>query len=182
MFEHFKFFITNKEFLLNLSMHALILFSFISIFFYFYVATLTKTVFNNEIIHLIESSFSEKIDKLKENKYINKLIDILPIEKLKKIYKNPDPVIAVRNNNLFNTILFINIFCWLIYITIVLVLQNGCDTKIDMKGMIIENLIMFIFIGIVEYLFFTRIAIKYVPVKPSFITSQLFTKIKNSLE
>ena len=46
--------IGDPEFAINMAMHSLILFSFLSIFFLYYITTLAKNAFNQEITHLLK--------------------------------------------------------------------------------------------------------------------------------
>jgi hypothetical protein len=46
------------------------------------------------------------------------------------------------------------------------------------KEVVIENLITFTFVGIVEFMFFKHIAFKFIPVAPSFISQQFLEKVQ----
>jgi hypothetical protein len=45
----------NINFFVNYFTHALILFTFLSILFVFYISGITKNAYNNEILHLIDN-------------------------------------------------------------------------------------------------------------------------------
>ena len=68
-----------------------------------------------------------------------------------------------------------------ILLVIIIVVSRLLCHQIPMKHIIIENLIIFAGIGVVEFLFFKNIILKYVPVQPSFIMSYLFNSVKNKL-
>ena len=60
-------------------------------------------------------------------------------------------------------------------------LKYECGSNLKIEEIIIENLIIFAFVGLVEYYFFTRIALKFVPVEPSFISKQFINSLKEKL-
>jgi hypothetical protein len=52
---------------------------------------------------------------------------------------------------------------------------------INWKKLLIENLIVFGFVGIIEFLFFTEVASKYIPVTPDIMTKTILDRIKYRL-
>ena len=69
---------------------------------------------------------------------------------------------------------------WIFFVFILLVVNNCANLSIkNLSLLILENLVVFTFIGSIEYIFFTQIAFKYVPVVPSFISQQFVSIIKD---
>jgi hypothetical protein len=52
---------------------------------------------------------------------------------------------------------------------------------ISLREIIVENIVIFIFVGAVEYFFFTRIAAKYIPVTPEYVSTSILDRIKYRL-
>ena len=52
---------------------------------------------------------------------------------------------------------------------------------ISLKDLVVENIVTFLFIGIVEYLFFVNVAFKYIPAPPSLLTASFVNKFKSEL-
>ena len=84
--------------------------------------------------------------------------------------------ILVKFSSIFVLLILLSIF-----ITIVLTLFLGCDKRFSLKHILIENTIVFILIGIVEYMFFTKVAIKFIPTPPSLLVNTLIDTIKQQL-
>ena len=64
---------------------------------------------------------------------------------------------------------------------ILYILYNSCGKCVPLTHIITENIITFIFIVLVEYLFFVNVAFKFVPAPPSLLTNSLINKFKTSL-
>ncbi len=60
--------------------------------------------------------------------------------------------------------------------------KKSPDSKLNIKDIVIENAIIFMFVGIVEFLFFKTIAFKFIPVEPSFISKEFLNQVKNQLK
>ena len=53
--------------------------------------------------------------------------------------------------------------------------------KINIGYILLENIILFIFVGSFEYYFFTHFVTKYVPLLPSEVSSILLKKMQNKI-
>jgi len=173
---------TDVNFNINLFLHFLILFSFLSIFFVLIISKASTLAFNNEVERLIGELLHNKIDELKKKSdEFDQITNILPLNKLYNEYQKGNLLVNQHNNNLIKIIIIINVFLWMFFVAS-LILLNNCNSHIDIKEIILENIIIFGCVGIVEYYFFTRIAIKFVPVEPSFISKQFLESLKNKLQ
>lgn len=94
---------------------------------------------------------------------------------------NVNPLVKVSNDGLKSTLITANVFTWCAIIILILLTTkyNCCNDNIDFKFMFWENIITFIFVGIVEFLFFKMIASKFVPIEPSFISKETLNRVKN---
>jgi hypothetical protein len=63
---------------------------------------------------------------------------------------------------------------------IISVLYLTCNKCTGVVGILKENIITFMFVGLVEYLFFTQIAFKYIPAPPSTMVSTLVNAFKET--
>ena len=99
-----------------------------------------------------------------------------------KVLKKDDPTRKKNNDQVFFYVKFVNVllitfllfFGYYIYV-------NKTITINDFKVIILENILTFIGVGYIEYLFFTNVALKYVPVPPSLIYKSFITSFKNNL-
>jgi hypothetical protein len=184
--------IKTKKFIVNFLFHSIILFTILSVFFFKIIAPLSSDTINNEFTHIIKQNIKspELIQKgmhLDES-YIKLLKDnvgeylVDPNKLISKLDKT-DATVEATNHGLRSTLIASNVFAWIAVIILILLTTkyNCCDDNVDLKFMVVENVITFTFVGIVEFLFFKKIASKFVPVAPSFISSHTFQTVKNML-
>ena len=180
-FKEFKKRTFDINFNMNFFLHFLLLFSFLTIFFIFFLGKISTESFNDEVGHLIDDLLKNNVKELKKSPNFNNIVNKLPLRKLSKIYEKKNKVVEEHNNNLIKLVIIVNVLLWIFFITIVCLLKFECDSKLNLTEIILENLVIFVFVGLFEYYFFTRIALKFVPVEPSFISKQFMTSVKNKL-
>ena len=87
------------------------------------------------------------------------------------------------NNQIFSEIKMINFLLILFLIIFVGTLNfAGILSMNEFKYILLENTITFIFVGIVEIIFFLNIALKFIPVPPSLIFKSLIESLKKNLQ
>jgi hypothetical protein len=171
----------NVDFNINLFLHFLILYTFLTIFFINFISKVSSDAFNGEVTNLIHNQLNNKIDNLKKNPIFSTILDFFPINTLKQLFSQPDKAVNNYNQGLFNLCILSTALLWIGFIVVVLILKYNCNSSLAIGEIIMENLLIFSAIGFAEYYFFTRIATKFVPVEPSFITKQFFESIKTQL-
>ena len=153
--------------------HSLILFSFLSVFFFMYISKLSKSLFDHEITSLM----ADKLADVVSPEYKAQITANFPIDKIKAHYEEEDKTVAALNRGLAFTIFYINVICWMfLIISLIILTRLGVNLKI--KHVVIENIMTFTLVGIIEFLFFKFIASKFVPVEPSFISKEFLRKIQ----
>ena len=162
----------NINFSVNYITHAFILFSFLSIFFIFYMSKIIKGAFDTEMSDIIENIFNSINNKIPVNSF-NKF----NLNALINIFSKPDEKSGLHNDLLIKSLIIVNIILWIGLISVICILKSF-TTDLDMTHILIENAIIFSIVGVVEYLFFTAIALKFVPVEPSFIKKQAIEILK----
>jgi hypothetical protein len=97
------------------------------------------------------------------------------------IFSKPDINRENINAIVFKNLIFVNvlIFVILILFTIIMV-KSDILTYTQMSHVLLENCITFFFVAIIEVLFFTNIASKFIPALPSTIFTSLLTSLKNN--
>lgn len=135
----------------------------------------------SEITHNIDNlkvlvpEFSNEFPNININSIINKNISY---EYYEKIFSKENIIRKCVNREVLFYIKLVSMLLILILCFYTFTLfKNNQITMSDIKLLTIENTITFIFIGIIEYLFFTNVALKYVPCKPSILS----TAFKKSL-
>ena len=195
--------IFTAEFIFNILLHITILFCILSLIFILYISKITENLINNEMGHMVDNAFTNNSDInnaiVNYNNAINNMNNnILPQinntdlqNSLSQIndYFSYDYYYDVYSKNEsnrehINNIVFSNIkFTCSILIIITFVFgislyMFGNLTGANIKHVIIENIITFIFVGIFEIAFFTKIILYYSPVMPSLFYSSIINKLK----
>ena len=178
----FKKRISTADFNINLFLHFLLLFTFLTIFFIVFISKISTNAFNGEVTHLTGKIVDNNIQPLKENKNFNEVIRTIPTKQLYDLFSKEDYDVKNTNAGLIHNVISILIFSWILFIVIVVLLKYQCGVNLHLEEIIVENLVTFAFVGAFEYYFFTKIAASYVPVAPSFISQQFIDSIKDELK
>jgi len=177
MLEHI--FNLDINFGVNMGVHSLFLFSFLSAFFVFYISKISKNAIEDELENNIQSALGDQLVNLPDA--AKSSLRTLPFNQLKKMYSRPEKAMEVNNTWLFKTILLVNVMLWAMLIFVIILLKTSCRKELNIMHILLENGIAFSFIGLVEYLFFTKIALKFIPVNPSVIPKEFINSLKTSL-
>lgn len=172
------------SFFINILCHVLILLSFLTIFFFKYITHMTEQHINTEL----KSVIGEQTDKLlqfvtskdTENEirwdHVATLSQRVIDEAKKKV-----PFIEKNNQDLYDeSICTLIMFGVGIVLLVAYFLFRGVDLKL--KFILLENLIIFAFIGMIEIYFFMNIASQYVPVMPDEAVNSAFSRVKYNLQ
>ena len=174
---------------INIILHVLILFTFLSIFFFVYISKVEKKTIKQELDHLIHN----QTDKILTN-IDNKLLSVPQLPKpliiidwnvadniadvmIKDSEKRTDKI-EKHNDNLLRISIGIISGLFILLIGTILFFKYYKGYNINLKEILLENLIIFTFIGIIEFGFFMFIALKYVPVTPDVAVVSMIDRLK----
>ena len=181
---------TSKQanYSLNISLHVLILFSFLTILFFSYIShleqrsvdeALTKTI-NNQIGSLL-TAVQQEAPKVG----IKEHIDWDYLAKVAKTWQsdavNEFPDVKKNNRNLRVVGICIILGLFIIFCGLCGYFSVVEGITINWKKLLTQNLIIFGFVGIIQLLFFTKVASKYIPVTPDILTKTILDRIKYRL-
>jgi hypothetical protein len=166
---------------IDMGIHALILFTILTSFFLLYITKLTRQEISNQVGNLIEDSVPKVIQSGKQELGLefNQLLKMIPYEKLKKEYTGPDEYQELNNSWLKEIILLTNFALFILVTGTIMILSFLCKSDIETLEILKLNLITFSFVGIVEYLFFTNVALKFVPTPPSLMLTSIIDNLRN---
>ena len=167
---------------INLGFHVLILFIFLTIFFFTYITKREKKLITKEIDAAIESNVPEILDGInklpKEKDYVVNWYGIKSFaENLDKKYDNkPDKKIESHDKHLLY--LAIIICCVLLILIVGGMIYFKYHRKYDLglKTILFENFIIAICVGMIELIFFFKVASKYSPIMKSDMVNQINKK------
>jgi hypothetical protein len=166
----------------NVFLHILILFTILSALFILYISKLTTDGFNKEFINIVNNAFSPtELSKIDSNGI------------LKQNLKNMDPLIFNTYINQFNNypnelreeinlkikeeifiVIGALILCCILINLIPIKFFKYCN---GLSTLLLELMVAFSLVGFIEFWFFTNVASKFVPVKPSFLESYMRKKL-----
>ena len=154
----------------SIYMHITLLFIFLTIFFWTVISKTESDSINNEINNNIK-------DGLKDIHISKNIFTDESLNYMKKYYQGQDDTVVKNNDQLlqfniaFIVILLIGLFgC--IFVRYVI-----CSKNFDIWEVILENILVLILVGAIEFYFFMNIASKYVPVLPSYLPNVVKNKI-----
>jgi hypothetical protein len=179
---------SSAEYVLNISLHVLILFVFLSVFFFQYASKLASDSINNALGSVIDTQVDKLLDTVEEvdNMTTKYDIDWQEVDKLAKNVEESSeddlPEIEKTNKQLKKIAMIMSIVLLSIFVSFYVYFRFIKGLKVSLTSVIIENLIFFSFIGVIEYLFFVKIAAKYVPVTPDFVSTTLLDRVKYNVD
>jgi hypothetical protein len=166
---------------LNVTIHIVILFSFLSLFFFLFVSKVEQKAFQQEIANLIDKNVQDTLEPRKEA-ITPTLKNFIPVLRdVSNLNSGPD-VASVKQNILIKfSAVFTVLLLLSICISIVLTLTFDCGKNVPLKEILLENTFTFILVGIIEFIFFTKIAIQYVPASPTLMLKTIIETLKTSI-
>jgi hypothetical protein len=167
----------------NIAIHVFILFAFLSTFFILYVSKLEKEKMESEFKSLITNFMQTNFNNLSSSQktVYKQILNNLPIDQLIKLYQTPNTAVQVNNTWLYAMIIAINIFLFLFIFLDIILLYFSCNQCIPIGQILLENIIIFAFVGTIEFLFFQFVAIKYIPAPPSLLLNSVIDSLKKAL-
>jgi hypothetical protein len=165
----------------DLGIHALILFTFLTSFFLMYVSKLSVYELREQLSNIIEKDLGNVIreNKHKYQDLLSTPLNVIPYTKLKSYYNKEDSFQSLNNKWLKESLLITNFSLFIIVVGSIFLISNICNIELDVKELLILNTLTFMGIGVVEYLFFTHVALDYVPTPPSLLIDTIINNTKN---
>ncbi len=143
-------------------LHIFLLFSFLTIFFWVVISKTETRTINNEIV--------SGIDKNLKNIHISSdLFKDDAANYIQKYYQGENSVVKRNNDKLLTFNIAFIILLLIGFLTGIFVRYILCGKGINWTEVILENIIILVLVGGIEYYFFMNIASKYVPVLPSYL-------------
>ena len=167
----------------NVALHVLILFTILSLFFMFYISKVETNAFATEIKGNIEKAIDGISGQMsfKDKQVLSAGLNNQYVQKYKKRLQQQTRYVTVYNDWLFKSMYISMAGIAIIVVIVLLLLMYQCDQCIPLKDILIENGLTFFFVGIIEFLFFTKVALNFVPTKPSLLVNTFFDDINVKL-
>jgi len=172
--------IFSAQFAINVGFHVLILTIFLVSFFYLYISKLTSEHIQSAIEDVVDDQIPALLDKVKAsdtNGLIKWNIVAESANKFKQFYKEKDLYTECNNKKI---LIYATAFI-LIYLVALTLVSIMYRKDVDIKVILIENAVIFTCIGILEFLFFTKIAAKIIPVFPNDLAQAVKDRLVNKV-
>ena len=168
---------------IDIAVHVLILFTILSWFFMLYTSKIEKRSLNDQLKDNISYTIDKFLDSLSlvQKQELKEMGEGQNVVVLRELLKHPDQNTETNNKWLFRTIIYTNIVLFVLVSLVIILLIKQCDKCIDITHILIVNFITFMFVGGFEYLFFKNVGIKYVPSKPSTISTVFTSRLEQNL-
>jgi len=157
----------TSNLLISVTLHVFLLFVFLSILFWTVISPTETKSFTSELDKSINDiDYKESVPKEVKD-YLLAIYDT-------------DNITQNKNNSmllLLNVTIIVLLFIILVTQIIFHHLRGG---TVEYGEIILENIIILVFVGIIEFLFFRNIASHYIPVKPSYMTDVIKQNIDNA--
>ena len=99
------------------------------------------------------------------------------------LFSKQDQTVKTSNEKVFFYIFLVNILLIIIFIIMTFYFYKTKNISSDeIKIIVLENVLTFGFVGIIEYLFFTKVALKYSAITPSILYTTFLDSFKNNLK
>ena len=172
------------NFALNVTLHVLILFSFLTLLFFLFISHVEEKSVDDALQGAIGGQTDQFLTAL--DNAAGKNIDWDEVGILaKKIQKDAQgklPSITENNEKLRNTSIIAISVLFVVFCATFVYFSFVRKVELNMRRILVENIIIFSFVGLIEYFFFTNVAAKYVPVTPDVLTATILERLKYRLD
>jgi len=173
----------KKGLVINILIHMCVLFVFLYLFFFFVVSKREQETIKKESLITSKCTIPKLLKIIDErdqyvdwNKVKEKAQDILS-----KNNDSIDNVITDNNRYLVWVGIVIPVTLLLLIIVLYFYYTRVLNEKIDIYHIIQENAAVFLFVGVIEFVFFTMTASKYAPIYGKQITNTVFERVKTNI-
>lgn len=170
---------STVNFGINILTHCTFLLAIIGSVFFLFTEKIMSNAINNQIIDLATDNINKFYSQStpEKQKTVQIALRQANLETLLKIYNvpNDDQII----NNAWIEKLIYTIVGLLVFVVIIAFLTTKAHCgKISLLEILSENIIIFACVGVVEFLFFTKIIINYIPDYPSSLSKIFIEQLK----
>lgn len=168
------------SFVINLLCHVFILLTFLTFFFFLYISKLTAEHIDTEMKSMVFNKTNELMksldQKVKPGDISWSAVNIVSGAFQTKCQGN---LKSIEDNNLElydSSICFLLIFGLVIIVLVCYFMIR--NVNLGLKYIMVENFVIFAFVGMIEIYFFLNIASKYIPISPDTAVIAITDRLK----
>lgn len=167
------------NFSVNILTHCTFLLAIICSVFFLFTEKIMSNAINNQIKDLAVDSLDKFYTELPpENQRVIQLgLQHAQLETVLSIYETPSEERFI-NNTWIEKLIYIIVGLLVFVVIVAILISKAHCGNISVIEILSENIVIFMFVGVVEFLFFTKIIIKYIPAYPSTLTNIFVDKLK----
>lgn len=163
--------------------HATALFAFLVVFYTQYASKIESKESTDKFVELATDKVQERLREADKDGSLRKNIQATDAvwAQLEKAYSKPDRTRETYNQWLFRTSYLVLTFMIIVTLFFFVVIKLSCaQCPRSFLWMVLgEVVITFALVGIVEYMFFTNVALKMIPAPPSLMVNKIIGKLKS---
>jgi ABC-type uncharacterized transport system permease subunit len=166
---------------INILTHCTFLLAIIASVYFLFTEKIMSNALNFNVTDLAKKTIYEYyyVDTKPEDKQvINTALKSANLETLLKLYNSPTEDRTI-NNSWIEKLIYTVIALLIVATVFTILTTKGLCDNLSVLEILSENIVIFIFVGVVEYLFFTKIIINYIPAYPSTLSNVFFNELKN---
>ena len=159
--------------------HVTMLFGVLTLFFKLFISKVETNAFQSELRKLVDHNVGENaaLKKAMSSVVGRRIAKSKNVQALQDLYSQPDSAVRQNNTWLFRAA-FIAVTGLMGTIAGMAWVSSG---QIPLGSIVAHNMLTFAFVGIVEYIFFTQVAMKYQPAPPSLLVTSAIQAAKASV-
>jgi hypothetical protein len=172
---------------INLGLHVLILFIFLTVFFFTFISQTEESAVSGAVGPVVDDNVNSLLNELQamEKSHPGVKVNWEAIDQKAKDMQaqSQGSMKSITENNKRLKIISFSVIGVLVLFLVLafLYFRFFRDFSINYIEIIITNLIAFAFVGLVEYLFFVNIASKYSVVTPSLMNDAVMDKVQTKI-
>lgn len=172
-------------FILDIFIHVTILLLVLFALFWFVISRLETNEMNKQLQSAINDNLPKVYKQIDQQGELTSLVkgmkNTKTLDAMKNMYSKPDPETKEWNDALWRDNIIIIISFVLGFLAIWGVMVWSCGKCPPVGTLLLENIILFTLVGVVEGLFFYLIAMHYSPVMPSYMTKTVVESLEKNL-
>lgn len=166
----------KDEWIIDIFIHVILVITILSVFFWIVLSKIETKSLQGEVTNQL----GDLIDKFQPNDSTKTMLKSIDYDEISKLYNGkPSREVEEYNKALFKLNIIIIVLLVSTFIIIWILLKINCGKDVPVGKIFLENIGLFVLIGIIEVLFFLQIASKFIPVEPSFIMKTVKDNIKD---
>ena len=152
----------GEVFVLDAFIHIFILCLILGSFFFFFVSNIERQALNDQM----ENGIKKGLEDYNPSKDVI-LADQL--DDLSNLYKNENPVEKTYNDGLITQCIIVLVLLLFGLLCVWATMKFSAHKCPNVGKLLLQNLLLFGSVGVIEFLFFENYASKFIPVMPSYM-------------